>query len=130
MVLLVEDELPVRHVLRQQLMAVGHTVLEAANAHEALELLEHVEEIELLVTDAVMPGELDGRSLIARARALRPALPTVLVTGYAHDEGPPVDGYVFLPKPCTQTQLAQALAAAQQAGARISRSGRITPGNR
>ena len=121
MVLLVEDELPVRHVLRQQLMALGHTVLEAANAHEALELLEHVEEIELLVTDAVMPGELDGRSLIARARALRPALPTVLVTGYAHDEGPPVDGYVFLPKPCTQTQLAQALAAAQRLRAGTTR---------
>lgn len=121
MVLLVEDELPVRHVLRQQLMALGHTVLEAANAHEALELLEHVEEIELLVTDAVMPGELDGRRLIARARMLRSALPTVLVTGYAHDDGPPVDGYIVLPKPCTQAQLSRALVAAQRLAAGIPR---------
>ena len=107
-VLLVEDEPEVRHLLRQMLMRLGHRVLEAENGAEALELIEHVAEIDVVVTDAVMPGGCDGGTLIARARTVRPGLPAVLVSGYWH-EAPALPDVPALAKPVSQAALAEAL---------------------
>ncbi|WP_217125270.1 PAS-domain containing protein [Hydrogenophilus thiooxidans] len=107
-ILLVEDEPEVRHLLRQMVMRLGHRVLEAENGAEALELIEHVAEIDVVVTDAVMPGGCDGGTLIARARALRPGLPAVLVSGYWH-EAPTLPDVPALAKPVSQAALAEAL---------------------
>jgi CheY-like chemotaxis protein len=87
-VLLVEDEPEVRKVIRQQLTELGFPVLEAANGLEAQAMLEAVDDIALLVSDTVMPG-LGGRELAAFARSLRPALPILLITGYATGDAPP-----------------------------------------
>lgn len=106
--LLVEDEPEVRHLLRQQLMRLGHRVLEAENGAEALELIEHVAEIDAVVTDAVMPGGCDGVTLIARAHTLRPGLPAVLVSGYWQERPLPPD-VPFLAKPVSQAELAAVL---------------------
>jgi len=84
-VLLVEDEQAVRRVIRLQLSALGYPVLEAADGPEAAVLLENVPDIATLITDTVMPGGLGGRELALRARALRPDLPVLLITGYASD---------------------------------------------
>ncbi|WEN41332.1 Sensor kinase CckA [Thauera sp. GDN1] len=111
-VLLVEDEPEVRKVLRMQLTGLGYPVIEAADGVEALALLENIDDIALLVSDTVMPGGIGGRELARRARALRPQLPILLVTGYASDsspiEGLP-DDVPTLRKPFDQQALAAVL---------------------
>ena len=113
-VLLVEDEPEVRKVVRMQLTALGHAVIEAADGVEALGLLHNVDDIALLVSDTVMPGGIGGRELARRARALRPGLPILLVTGYASD-APAADdmpeGVPTLRKPFDQQALAAVLSA-------------------
>ncbi|MBR0567905.1 PAS-domain containing protein [Azoarcus sp. L1K30] len=111
-VLLVEDEPEVRKVIRLQLTALGHAVIEAESGVEAMPLLENVSDISLLVSDTIMPGGIGGRELAAHARKLRPQLPILLITGYAstaaEDEGLTADIPV-LRKPFDQAALAAAL---------------------
>lgn len=112
-VLLVEDEPEVRKVVRMQLTALGHAVIEAADGIEALGLLHNVDDIALLVSDTVMPGGIDGRELARRTRELRPALPILLVTGYASEAAPDAGTAAAIPtlrKPFDQAALAAALA--------------------
>jgi signal transduction histidine kinase len=82
-VLLVDDNDDVREASAQLLAAAGCIVRQTASAAEALALLAGDFAPDLLITDIVMPGELDGLALAQRARALRPALAIVLVTGYS-----------------------------------------------
>jgi PAS domain S-box-containing protein len=81
-ILLVEDEDAVRAVVRQILERAGYTIAEAANGQQALGLLESGAIADLLLTDLAMPG-MDGRTLAARARSLRPDLRVLVATGYA-----------------------------------------------
>lgn len=111
-VLLVEDEPEVRKIIRLQLTALGHAVIEAENGVEALSLLENIEDISLLVSDTIMPGGVGGRELAARARVLRPKLPILLITGYASTEEDEQRLSVDIPvlrKPFDQAVLAAAL---------------------
>ncbi len=85
-VLLVEDEPEVRKVIRMQLTTLGFAVLEAADGVEALALLENIDDIAVLLSDTVMPGVLNGHELAQRARALRPTLPILLLTGYTREQ--------------------------------------------
>ena len=64
------------------LVEMGHRVLQATRGAEALEMLRRVRAIDLLVTDVMMP-EMTGVELARRASEARPALPILLVTGYA-----------------------------------------------
>ncbi|MBN8442878.1 MAG: PAS-domain containing protein [Thauera sp.] len=115
-VLLVEDEPEVRKVIRMQLTTLGHPVIEAADGVEALGLLEHVEDIAILVSDTVMPGGLGGQELAARAREMRPGLPVLLITGYA-SEGTDMHspaGVPVLRKPFDTPALADALTHLQE----------------
>ena len=107
-----EDEPEVRKVIRLQLTALGHPVLEAANGVEAIALLRDVEDIAILVSDTVMPGGMDGRELARQARAQRPRLPILLITGYTGEPAPPdgTDAIPVLRKPFDQPALAAALA--------------------
>jgi signal transduction histidine kinase len=82
-VLLVDDNDDVREASAQLLSAAGCLVRQAASAEAALALLAGDFAPDLLLTDIVMPGELDGLALARRARALRPAMAIVLVTGYS-----------------------------------------------
>ena len=81
-VLVVEDQPKVRLLLRRQLKRLGYLVVESADAGEALERLAEPG-IDLLLTDIVLPGEMDGIALAEAALARRPDLPVVLSTGYA-----------------------------------------------
>ncbi|MFP4054290.1 MAG: PAS domain S-box protein [Phycisphaerae bacterium] len=111
-VLLVEDDESVRHVLVRELRGTGFTVLEAADAREALPLGQHYEgPIEVLVTDVVMPG-LKGPELARRLLKARPHLRVLYISGYAEtavytDEGDP--GVSLLRKPFSPRQLSQAV---------------------
>ncbi|MEM7743669.1 MAG: ATP-binding protein [Pseudomonadota bacterium] len=84
-VMLVEDEAPVRSFASRALKLRGYRVVEADSAEAAMELLNNgAEDVEVLVSDVVMPG-MDGPTFAAKARALRPALRVVFISGYAED---------------------------------------------
>ncbi|MDY0012092.1 MAG: PAS-domain containing protein [Rhodocyclaceae bacterium] len=106
-VLLVEDEPEVRRVIRQQLVELGHPVIEASNGLEALDLLQILPDIGILVSDTVMPGGMDGRELARQSQVLRPALPILLITGYADQEAP--EDIPVLRKPFARAALEHAL---------------------
>jgi signal transduction histidine kinase/CheY-like chemotaxis protein len=82
-ILLVEDDEPVRQLIRRVLLSRGYTVLEAANAGEALLVAEdHSEPIDLLLTDVVMP-RVGGVQLARRLRQARPNVAVLCMTGYS-----------------------------------------------
>jgi CheY-like chemotaxis protein len=84
-VLVVEDEELVREFTVELLGEFGYRVLAAANAGEAMRLIEDDStRIDLLFTDIVMPGELDGFALAREARRRRPALPVLYTSGYTN----------------------------------------------
>ncbi len=106
--LLVEDDRPVREVVRRWLVELGFAVIEAESGDEAMQILDQTPRIALLLTDVVMPGEVDGRALAAHART-RPDVPrVVLMTGYAPDLSR-VGDVPLLAKPFTKRQLAALL---------------------
>jgi two-component system cell cycle sensor histidine kinase/response regulator CckA len=109
-VLLVEDEAPVRAFASRALRLRGYTVLEADCAEEALRLLEDDSlKIDVFVTDVVMPG-MDGPSWVKLAREARPDVRVVFMSGYAEDclseEQGRVPNSVFLAKPFSLNDLA------------------------
>ncbi|MFZ5623891.1 MAG: ATP-binding protein, partial [Gemmatimonadota bacterium] len=110
-ILLVEDEAVVRRLAHQVLERQGYRVLEAPSARDALDMAEREGQIDLLVTDVVMP-ELSGRQLAEQLRARRPNLRVLYISGYAEDavvRGASADQVEFLPKPFTPANLARAV---------------------
>jgi len=109
-ILLVEDEEEVRAVARRVLAEAGYTVLEAANAAEAIEVFDRSPgSISMLVSDVVMPG-LNGHELSQMLRHRAPQLRTLFVSGYSFDargDGGEFDDSSFLPKPYDPTELAR-----------------------
>jgi two-component system, cell cycle sensor histidine kinase and response regulator CckA len=108
-VLLVEDEAPVRAFAGRALRMRGYTVLEAENAEEALKTLEdETLAVDLFVTDVVMPG-MDGPSWVKQAREMRPDVKVVFVSGYAEerfaDDQSSIPNSVFLPIPFSLNDL-------------------------
>lgn len=102
-VLLVEDEAPVRAFASRALRLSGFTVIEAANAEEALEILKDPAlQVDVFLTDVIMPG-LDGPTWVRQALDKRPNVRVVFVSGYAEDafDGSHEDiaQAQFLPKP-------------------------------
>ncbi|CUU43486.1 Blue-light-activated protein [Blastochloris viridis] len=83
-VLVVEDEDGVRRFVCAALRDLGYGVVEAAGGRQALELLTAHPDVALLLTDVVMP-EMNGRELVDRAQALRPALRVLFMTGYTRN---------------------------------------------
>jgi CheY-like chemotaxis protein len=108
-VLLVEDNPEVAAVSESLLEQLGYTVRRAPNAEAALREIEH-DGIDLVFSDIVMPGTMDGLSLARRMRELRPDLPILLATGYS-DAAAGVHGdFPILRKPYEIHQLSQAIA--------------------
>jgi two-component system cell cycle sensor histidine kinase/response regulator CckA len=108
-ILLVEDEDPVRLFGARALRNKGYRVIEARSGENALEVLQESEDVDVLVTDVVMPG-MDGVTLARLVRADRPRIQVVLMSGYSEDvalgEFSGEDGIHFLPKPFSLKQLA------------------------
>ncbi|MCB2109981.1 MAG: response regulator [Defluviimonas sp.] len=108
-VLLVEDEAPVRAFASRALKLSGHTVIEAGSAEEALKLLEdEALSVDVFVTDVIMPG-IDGPSWVREALKTRPGTRVVFVSGYAEESltetRERIPNSVFLPKPFSLTEL-------------------------
>jgi len=83
-ILVVEDEELVRDFTVELLSDCGYVVLAAANGREALDLLDREKKIDLLFTDIVMPGDLDGFALAREAKRRRPLLPILYTSGYTN----------------------------------------------
>ncbi|GAA4229659.1 response regulator [Sagittula sp. NFXS13] len=110
-VLLVEDEAPVRAFAARALRLRGYTVIEAETAEDALATLEdEALGVDIFVTDVVMPG-MDGPTWVRKARVNRPDTRVVFVSGYAEDafgEGSEaIPNSVFLPKPFSLSELTE-----------------------
>lgn len=113
-ILVAEDEDAVRSVIGAGLEKLGHSVQAAPSGDEALELFQKDPGFELLVTDIVMPGELQGTDLAREVRKLVPDVPVVFMTGYSteavhfsEEMGP---NEVRLMKPVQRSDLARAIA--------------------
>jgi two-component system cell cycle sensor histidine kinase/response regulator CckA len=110
-VLLVEDEAPVRAFASRALRLRGYTVLEAESAEDALKTLEDPDlTVDVFVTDVVMPG-MDGPTWVKQALKERPDVRVIFVSGYAEgafgENTPKVPNSVFLPKPFSLSQLTE-----------------------
>lgn len=108
-VLLVEDEAPVRAFASRALRLRGYEVMEAEDAESALaQLSDRNLLVDLFVTDVMMPG-LDGPSWVREAMKMRPDVRTVFMSGYTQDAlsetSVPVPNSVFLPKPFSLSDL-------------------------
>ncbi|MGN6706565.1 MAG: ATP-binding protein [Rhodanobacter sp.] len=107
-ILLVDDEQFVRDGIAMMLGELGHRVVEAGGAAEALDKIQHGLRVDVVVTDYKMP-RMDGAELARRLHGRQPQLPVLLITGYS---GPAEDtaGLARLAKPFRQAEIARALA--------------------
>jgi CheY-like chemotaxis protein len=103
-IMLVEDEVLVRLACSELLRDENYTVLEAADAAEALQLFESGHPVDLVITDVRMPGEMDGLALTAELKGKRPYLPVLIVSAYP-GENPAHVANAFLSKPYMPSEL-------------------------
>ena len=110
-VLVVEDDALVRKHAIAQVLGLGYTTLAADNAAEALALIDDHSDIDLLFTDIVMPGAMNGRQLADQAAMRRPELKVLFTSGYTEDalvhQGRLDPGVLLLAKPYRRTDLAR-----------------------
>jgi PAS domain S-box-containing protein len=110
-VLVVEDDALVRRYVVTQVQSLGYTTLEASNAAEALDVIGRAAAIDLLFTDVIMPGSMNGRQLVDEALKKRPALKTLFTSGYTENaivhHGRLDSGVLLLAKPYRKSDLAR-----------------------
>jgi signal transduction histidine kinase/CheY-like chemotaxis protein len=124
-VLLIDDEELVRTATAEMIRDLGHSVVEASGAAEALSQLDRGLGVDVVVTDYKMPG-IDGGELARRIAQSHPETPVLLITGYAG----PADDMLDLPrlaKPFGQAEIAAALANLFADDAKILRFPTRTP---
>lgn len=111
LVLVLEDEADVRQTLCEQLHLLGYLTLEAANGEQAMHMLAASAEIDILVSDLMLPGGLSGADVVNHALKHYPQLNILLISGQdlrpAHN--PALPDVALLRKPFTRGELAQAL---------------------
>jgi signal transduction histidine kinase len=113
-ILVVEDDEHVASLLRRVLERVGHALVVEQEAAPALARLRAGERFDLLLTDIVLPGGMDGVELMRAVRALRPGFRVLLISGYDRQalagEPLPEHEVAFLKKPFSRRALEQAVA--------------------
>ncbi len=110
-ILVVEDDTLVRRYVVTQIESLGYTTLEAGNAAEALATIDDAGTIDLLFTDVIMPGSMNGRQLVDVALQRRPTLKTLFTSGYTENaivhHGRLDTGVLLLAKPYRKSDLAR-----------------------
>jgi CheY-like chemotaxis protein len=115
-ILIVEDDILVRNYVVAQVQSLGYRTLAASNAGEALAIFDSGASVDLLFTDIVMPGAINGRRLAIEARNRRPSIKVLYTSGYAeialkHDGRFDADAFL-LAKPYRKADLAKMIRAA------------------
>jgi CheY-like chemotaxis protein len=114
-ILVVEDDPDLLEVAIQIVQSLGYAVYSARNAQEALSVLQRDVPIDLMFTDIIMPGGIDGVDLAHRARVMRPDLRVLLSSGYARDslasDEDKANDVEFLAKPYLMGELGDRLEA-------------------
>jgi two-component system cell cycle sensor histidine kinase/response regulator CckA len=115
-ILLVEDDFAVREITQQILETQGYRVWKAESAQEALELWRaHASEVDLLLSDLVLPDSLSGRELGERLQREKPQLKVIFMSGYSPEAGGGNTDFVyrlkarFLAKPCATRTILEAV---------------------
>src|SRR3981081_2677640 len=109
-VLIVEDELLLRMNAVDMIAAAGFEAIEAANADEAIEILESRPDITVVFTDIQMPGSMDGLKLARAVRGRWPPIKIIATSGHVHiGETDLPEGGRFLPKPYSSGQVTDVL---------------------
>ena len=112
-VLLAEDDDLVRAYAEKQFRALGYQVLSAASGAEALSLLEQHKPVDLLFTDVMMGGGMNGSELARAAQQIQPQIPVLFTSGYSENaishQGRLQPGTLLLSKPWRRDDLAQKL---------------------
>lgn len=103
-ILLVEDNEALRDVTSALLTSFGCEVVSSASAPDALRILQDPEAVDVMLTDVLMPGPMNGVSLARRARTISPDLPIVLISGHRGDVDD-ADEFPFVQKPYTPETL-------------------------
>jgi PAS domain S-box-containing protein len=110
-ILLVDDEIDLRELSEEMLVNLGYKVLTAGSGSQAMALLTEEARIDLLISDVIMPGGINGYELAEQATNNNPALKVLLISGYteniATSESQNKFNYNLLPKPYSQADLAQ-----------------------
>jgi CheY-like chemotaxis protein len=110
-ILVVEDDAMVRRYVTTQVQSLGYTTLEAPNASDALRIIDEGVAIDLLFTDVIMPGAMNGRQLVEKALKRRPGLKTLYTSGYTENaivhHGRLDSGVLLLAKPYRKSELAR-----------------------
>ena len=110
-ILVVEDDALVRRYVITQIESLGYKTLEASRASEALEIIDGANPIDLLFTDVIMPGSMNGRQLVDEALVRRPGLKTLFTSGYTENaivhHGRLDTGVLLLAKPYRKSDLAR-----------------------
>jgi CheY-like chemotaxis protein len=110
-ILCVEDDANVRAYVVAQLESLGYKAMAASNAAEALAIADGGAEFDLLFTDIVMPGKMNGKQLAERMRLRRPSLRVLFTSGYTDHtiirDGRILRDVFFLSKPYRRPQLAR-----------------------
>ena len=110
-VLVVEDDALVRKYVLTQIRSLGYSTLEACNAAEALRVIDSAADIDLLFTDVIMPGAMNGRQLADEALKRRPSLRILFTSGYTENaivhHGRLDSGVLLLAKPYRKPELAR-----------------------
>jgi PAS domain S-box-containing protein len=125
--LVVDDELDLLDVARAYLEELGYAVLAAPDAATALEIASNTPEIDLLVTDIIMPGNMNGMELAQTLRELRPGIRVVFTSGFPAEalgerSGKLVDG-PLLHKPYLRTEFADVVLKTMSANLKYERFG-------
>ena len=110
-ILIVEDDALVRTYVITQIRSLGYTTLSAGNAQEALSVLRSSDPIDLLFTDVIMPGSMNGRELSIEALKLKPTLNVLFTSGFTEDamdqDGRLEPDILLLAKPYSRADLAR-----------------------
>ena len=112
-VLVVEDDANVQAAVVLMIQDLGYKTLQASSGAETVEILKSSQAVDLMFTDVVMPGEMQGRKLAATAKELRPELKIVFTSGYTENSivhnGRLDDGVHLISKPYRKDDLARKL---------------------
>ena len=108
-VLVVEDEFLVRMIAVDMIQHAGFDVLEAANADEAIAILEKRLDIFVVFTDIDMPGSMNGLKLAQAVRGRWPPIKVIATSGHTLVDGDLPVGGLFLPKPYSTRDITGAL---------------------